>query len=182
MDNPDLWSRISKQDDLNAFKSLHAMYYAQLCDFVFSYLKTKELCEEVISDVFFNIWHKRTELKDIRNIKSYLYTCSRNHSIDQIRKNSIRIQPDICCTEIEISDPDSELTKQIESTEFKKNIQLAMEQLPPQCRLIFKMLINDQLSYKEISQILELSRKTVEAQVLIAYKKLTVTLKNVYVK
>jgi len=65
--------------------------------------------------------------------------------------------------------------------EFKANVQKAINQLPPQCQLIFKMLINDQLAYKEIAEILNLSRKTVEAQVSIAYKKITVLLKKIYI-
>ena len=64
--------------------------------------------------------------------------------------------------------------------EFRINIRKSIEQLPPECKLIFKMLVNDQLAYKEISEILNLSRKTVEAQVAIAYKKITVLLKNIY--
>jgi RNA polymerase sigma-70 factor (ECF subfamily) len=180
--NTDLWKRICENDDLNAFEALHTQYYAQLCNFVYSYLKERESCEEVVSDVFVALWQKRKELTAIRNIQSYLYTCSKNLSIDLIRKNAIRIQPDTNLYEIDIPDLDENLLSPIELAEFRGNLQNAIDQLPPQCQLIFKMLINDQLAYKEIAEILNLSRKTVEAQIAIAYKKITVLLKKVYIQ
>ena len=181
VDTQELWIGISENDDLNAFQSLHSMYYGKLCDFVFSYLKEKESCEEVISDVFVNVWQKRKELGNIRNIQAYLYTCAKNQSIDLIRKNAIRIQPDTNCFEIDIPDIDSNLLSPLEMKEFRENLQKAISELPTQCQIIFKMVANDQLSYKEIAEVLNLSRKTVEAQVTIAYKKLTVYLKKIYV-
>lgn len=179
-ENQDLWRRVCEDDDLISFETLHNMYYARLCNFVYLYLKEKESCEEVVSDVFVALWQKRKELIDVRNIQSYLYTCSKNLSIDLIRKNAIRIQPDTSCYEIDIPDIDDALLSPIEMKEFRDNLQKAIDSLPPQCQIIFKMLINDQLTYKEIAEILNLSRKTVEAQVAIAYKKITFLLKKIY--
>lgn len=175
-----LWNRICKNDDLTAFEELHKIFYGVLCNFTFSYLKDRQSCEEVVSDVFVAVWQKRNELRDVRNIRSYLYTCSKNLSIDLIRKNSIRIQPDTNCFEVEIPELDENLLSPIEMKEFRAKVNEAIEKLPPQCKLIFKMLINDQLAYKEIAEILNLSRKTVEAQIAIAYRKITHNLKNIY--
>jgi len=179
-ESQELWKRVCEEDDLNAFETLHSMYYARLANFVFLYLKDKESCEEVVSDVFVALWQKRKGLTSIRNIQSYLYTCSKNLSIDLIRKNAIRIQPDTNCYEIDIPDVEDSILSPLEMKEFRTNMQKAVDLLPPQCQIIFKMLLNDQLSYKEIAEILNLSRKTVEAQVAIAYKKITVLLKKIY--
>ncbi len=176
----DLWRQIQEKDDMNAFEALHTLYYGKLCDFVFSYLKEKESCEEVVSGVFVSIWQKRKDLQSIRNIQSYLYSCSKNKSIDLIRKNAIRIQSDTNCFKIDIVDIDTNLLTSLEMKEFREYLQKAINELPPQCQIIFKMLVNDQLSYKEIAEIMNLSRKTVEAQVSIAYKKLTAILKKIY--
>lgn len=181
IDNQELWSRICQNNDLDAFQALHNLFYSRLCNFVFQYLKEKESCEEVVSDVFVSIWQKRNELQHIKNIQSYLYTCTKNLAIDLIRKNAIRIHSDTNCYELEIPDVDDNFLSPLDMKEFKENMQKAIEELPPQCKLIFKMLINDQLSYKEIAEILNLSRKTVEAQVAIAYKKLTFILKKIYI-
>jgi len=180
IDHQEFWVRIYENDDMEAFQSLHRIYYSKLCDFVYFYLKEKEPCEEVVSDVFVSIWQKRAELRHIRNIQSYLYTCSKNLAIDLIRKNSIRIQPDTNCFGLEIPEIDDNLLSPLEMAEFRENLQKSINELPPQCQLIFKMLVNDQLTYKEIAEILNLSRKTVEAQVAIAYKKITILLKKIY--
>lgn len=176
-----LWKKICRNDDMLAFEQLHSIYYASLCNFAFNYLKDRQLCEEVISDVFVALWQKRKELEEVRNIRSYLYTCSKNLSIDTIRKNAIRIQPDTNCFEIEIPEIEDSFLSPLEMKEFRTKMNEAIEQLPPQCKLIFKMLVNDQLAYKEIAEILNLSRKTVEAQISIAYKKITAALKKIYV-
>ena len=81
---------------------------------------------------------------------------------------------------MEIADVDEQLLSPLEMKEFKQKLNEAIEELPPQCKLIFKMLVNDQLAYKEIAELLDLSRKTVEAQIAIAYKKLTAQLKKMY--
>lgn len=180
IESQNLWKKICEQDDLTAFEALHTTYYAALCNFTFSYLKDRESCEEVVSDVFVALWQKRKHLRDIRNIQSYLYTCSKNLSIDLIRKNAIRIQPDTNCYEIDIPDIDDHFLSPLEMKEFRSKMNEAIEQLPSQCKLIFKMLVNDQLTSKEIAEILNLSRKTVEAQIAIAYKKITVILKKIY--
>lgn len=175
-----LWEKVYRDDDIASYEQLHANYYAALCNFTFSYLKDRQLCEEVISDVFVAVWQKRKELTHVRNIKSYLYTCAKNLSIDTIRKNNTMIQPDTSIYEVEIADVDEQLLSPLEMNEFKQKMNAAIEELPPQCKLIFKMLVNDQLAYKEIAEILNLSRKTVEAQIAIAYKKLTSQLKKLY--
>lgn len=181
IDNQNLWKRVCELDDLNSFELLHKTYYSQLCNFVFSFLKERESCEEVVSDVFVALWQKRKDLTDIRNIQSYLYTCSKNLSIDLTRKNAIRIHSDTNCFELDIPDVDDSFLSPIELKEFRENLQKAIQELPPQCQLIFKMLIYDQLTYKEIAEVLNLSRKTVEAQVAIAYRKITVLLKKIYI-
>lgn len=175
-----LWEKVYRDDDIASYEQLHANYYAALCNFTFSYLKDRQLCEEVISDVFVAVWQKRKELTHVRNIKSYLYTCAKNLSIDTIRKNNTMIQPDTSIYEVDIADVDEQLLSPLEMKEFKQKMNAAIEELPPQCKLIFKMLVNDQLAYKEIAEILNLSRKTVEAQIAIAYKKLTSQLKKLY--
>lgn len=175
-----LWEKIYKNDDITAFEQLHASYYSALCNFTYSFLKDKHQCEEVVSDVFVAVWQKRKELTHVRNIKSYLYTCSKNLSIDTIRKNNTMIQPDTSLYEVEIAETDDHLLSPLEMKEFRVKLNAAIEELPPQCKLIFKMLINDQLAYKEIAEVLNLSRKTVEAQIAIAYKKLSTHLRKMY--
>ncbi|MFT3749717.1 MAG: sigma-70 family RNA polymerase sigma factor [Agriterribacter sp.] len=62
------------------------------------------------------------------------------------------------------------------SKEVLKYIHQAVENLPPKCRLIFKLVREDGLKYKEIAQVLNISVKTIDAQMAIAAKKITQSL------
>lgn len=174
------WNKIRFENDLASFQNLHHRYYPLLCEFSYLYLGSRESCEEVVDDIFMMLWQKKSELCHIRNIKSYLYTCTRNLSIDLLRKNNktIELSPD--AFELEKVPYSYELTPDFEMTEFREHLQSAVDQLPCRCKLIFRMLLNDNLKSAEIAEILNLSKKTIETQIAIAYKKLTVALKKVY--
>lgn len=177
-----LWDKIRNEDDLDAFKNLHSLYYAKLCDFSFLYLKDKLPCEEVVSDVFVTIWNKRKELRNINNIQSYIYKCTRNLSIDLLRKNSRTIDLETELFEVEEIKHDHDLFAEYDMKEFRMHLQGAVDKLPAQCKLIFRMLLNDNLSCAEIAETLNLSKKTIETQISIAYRKLIVILKRIYEK
>lgn len=174
------WKKMQTEDDLDAFRQLHAFFYPLLCDFSFAYLRTREAAEEVVDDVFVNLWRKRGELEGVKNIKSYLYTCTRNLSIDHLRRNSRTIDLETGDFKLEKIKYSYEFDSEFEMQEFRKHLQAAVDELPRRCCLIFKMLLNDNLSCSEIATVLELSKKTVETQVAIAYRKLTAALKEVY--
>ncbi len=159
-------------NDEYAFKKMYYSYYAQLCQFAFLFLKSKELSEEVVSDVFLKIWINREKLRKIKNIKSYLYTAVRNQSIDYIRLQKPYEKDAIGIYEIEIVSTDPIAEDTIMQNEKKELLQKAVDELPEKCRLILRMHLNDQLSYKEIAEILNISRKTVETQITIAIRKL----------
>ena len=62
------------------------------------------------------------------------------------------------------------------SAEKVTKILLAIDQLPPRCKLIFKLIKEDGLRYKDVAKLLDLSVKTVEAQLAIAIKKIAITI------
>ena len=177
-----LWDHIRTENDLKSFECLHHLYYAKLCDFSFSLLKERSACEEVVSDVFVTIWGKRKELEHVNNILSFLYTCTKNLSIDLLRKNNRAIDLESIFFEIEDLTHSHNFFSEYDMVKFREHLQKAVDELPAQCKLIFKMVLNDHLNCSEIAEILNLSKKTIETQVSIAYKKLTVILKKVYKK
>ena len=175
-----LWEMLKKSDDLLAFQKLHAYFYPLLCDFSFIYLRCREASEEVVDDVFVTLWRKKGNLGHVKNIKSYLYTCTRNLSIDYLRKGSRTQEVETGEFKIEKLPYSYEFESDLEMEEFRGHLQEAVDQLPKRCKLIFKMFLNDNLTCGEIAVVLELSKKTVETQVAIAYRKLTAALKTIY--
>lgn len=154
-----------------AFEKLYHLYYKRLCQFAFLFLKSKELSEEAVSDVFFNVWTKRQHLKSVRNIRSYLYTAVKHQAIDYLRSQVNYHKDDIDAYQLELISTDPSADDTVEHNDIRKLLQQAFDELPVRCRMIARMHFNDQLQYKEIAKILGVSRKTVEAQIAIATRK-----------
>ena len=75
-----------KQNDSVALRIIFERYFEPLCFFSFQILKSSELCEESVSDVFTNIWLKRKSIDIKSNFRSYLYTAVKNQSINYLRQ------------------------------------------------------------------------------------------------
>lgn len=174
------WNDFKQSGNVDAFHNLHRHFYTDLVVFAFSYLKEKCDSEEVVDDVFIGLWEKREALGEIRNIKSFLYTCTRNKALDLLRKNNKTPQFEDDMFVIERAAWTDNVAEGLELNEFFNLLQQEIDKLPKQCKLIFRMYINDGLKNAEIADILGLARKTVEAQIYIASKKLTAMLKNIY--
>ena len=84
----DIIKKIS-EGDIQLFELLFKKYYQMLCDFGMKYLKSIDEAEEVVQDVFYNIWKNREQLRINTSIKSYLYTSVRNNSLQKIRVHNL---------------------------------------------------------------------------------------------
>ncbi|HEY0677804.1 MAG TPA: RNA polymerase sigma-70 factor [Chitinophagaceae bacterium] len=163
---------IARNDDSTAYKQLFQLYYERLRQFALSLTRSKESAEEVVSDVFLKIWIKRKSLLKINNKHLYLYICTRNMSLNRIakEKRNSSFSLDDCLVEVRsiYYDPEQLMI----TAEMVRRIQSAINQLPPKCRLIFKMIKEDDLKYKEVAELLSISHKTVENQMTIALRKI----------
>jgi RNA polymerase sigma-70 factor (ECF subfamily) len=116
-------------------------------------------------------------LHKIENLNVYLYVAVKNKALDHLSKD--HLQPSVDITAIHSNDHitfDLSPEQLIISRETVMMINKAIEQLPPRCRLIFKLVKEDGLKYKEVASILNVSIKTVEAQLTIAVKKLGIAI------
>lgn len=167
-----LLDRISLEGDEKAFRQLFELYVDGLSRFSISILKNKALAEEAVSDVFYNVWVHRGKLSQIENFKAYLFTSVRNTALNYLDKErrSKVIQLEDLSVSILIDEicPESELI----SKELKEAIGRAIDHLPERCKLIFSLAKIEQLKYKEIAQILDISVKTIDNQLAIATRKI----------
>jgi RNA polymerase sigma-70 factor (family 1) len=167
-----LQSRIARFDDQEAYKELFTSLYSALLLFAKSMVKSKESAEELVSDVFIRIWEKRRDLEKIANLKVYLYVSIRNAALNYL--SSQKRNPTNPLDEFHAEftsiyfDPEQLLI----TADMLALIKKAIDQLPPKCKIIFKLVKEDGLKYKEVAEILNLSVKTVENQVAIALQKL----------
>jgi RNA polymerase sigma-70 factor (ECF subfamily) len=165
-----------------AFRQLYHHFYKKLLQFAFVLVKQKEVAEELVEDVFIKFWKNREAAENIRNVKVYLYTAAKNTSLNYLAsKMHANITKPFDAINIELAgtlSPDQIL---IYSETFAK-IKRAIEMLPPRCKMIFKLIREDGLKYKEVAEILNLSISTVEAQMTIAIRRIAFVVKEDFEK
>ena len=158
--------------DQDAFRILFHHYAAKLILFSQSMLLSKEAATEVVDDVWVKIWKNRENLESIENLRIYLYTATKNTSLNYLSKKAKEM----------ITEPFNDISVQIReehcpeqqmiTEEIFAKIHESVQDLPPRCKLIFKLVREDGLKYKEVAEILKISENTVDAQMVIAVRRI----------
>jgi len=160
---------MGKGSQIEAYENMFRRYQPALVKYATTILYSSEDGREVVQDVFINVWQKRDRLEFGDGLKSYLYRAVRNQSLNRIQRNKIET--------VSLDEQIYLLAKEVDTGDDEKNrrLQQVFSQiglLPANCREIFLMSRIEGLSHKEIAEILDISRKTVENQVGIALKKI----------
>lgn len=172
----ELQQRIALYEDMEAYHALYDHFYHNLHSFCFSFVKSNEVAEEIVSDVFVKLWQIRNQLTDIDNLKVYLYSIAKNFSLNYITrhfKNPVNSLDDLDIEPVVNMGNPEELCI---SSDLVNRIRQTIRKLPPQCRLIFQMVKEDGMRYKEVAAILNISPITVRNQLAIAIRKIVETL------
>jgi RNA polymerase sigma-70 factor (family 1) len=164
--------RIACFDDQHAYKELFTSLYSYLCTFARTIVKSKEPAEEVVSDVFIKIWEMRKDLEKIENLKVYLYVSTRNHSLNYLEKQKRIVTNSTGELHTEFVSLYFDPEQLLITADMLALIHKAIDQLPPKCKMIFKLVKEDGLKYREVAEILSISIKTVENQLAIALHKI----------
>jgi len=148
--------------------------YKSLYDFALAILKLREPAEEITSDVFIRIWERRSvpEYARIRSCRLYLFMCVKNASLNYLRDSKRPEQLDL--DHISLADWKLETNPEelMITAEMAGRLNKAISELPVRCGIIFRLIKEEGLSYKEAAQLLDVSEKTVENQIGIALKKI----------
>lgn len=168
----EIMSSISKYDDQSAFKKFFDIYYPKLLNYAHYILESRQDADEVVSGLFVKMWDQRKKLPDIKNLDAYLYTSTKNLSYNYLRDNKEFFLKTLEVNECKFIPSLENPEKQYLDMELKEKILEAMEELPPRCKLIFRMVREDGLKYAEVATLLELSVKTVEVQMGRAFSKM----------
>lgn len=160
-----------------AFEVLFKRYYKNLCVFALRYIPEEDVVEDLVQEMFFKLWDKRSNLFITTSLESYLYRSVHNLAINFLNHEKIKrgykdkviqgfknklYNDDIAYWEFGLEE------------EVKKNI----EELPERRRKIFKMSRFEELKNHEIAEKLDVSIKTVEAQMTQAIRFLRDKLKD----
>jgi RNA polymerase sigma-70 factor (ECF subfamily) len=161
-------------DAQKAMKELYMYYYPKLVLFVSYYIKSKHDAEEIVSDTFYAVWEQREKLFKVQNFNTYIYAIAKNNVFDFLKykeKNNMYIKYDISEVEYLVkstSDPETDFIRK----ELLERLNDAIESLPTQNKIAFKLVRELRLKYKEAAEIMGISLKTLEAHVTSATKRL----------
>jgi RNA polymerase sigma-70 factor (family 1) len=164
--------RIALYDDETAYKELFSLFYKPLQQFAYTFTRSHEMSEEIVSDVFISIWQRRRQLEEIDNLKVYLYISTKNAALKYLLKQQKEVAISIDNLHVEIGSQYNDPEQLMMTAEMLARAEQAISNLPPRCKLVFKLIREDGLRYKEVAEILGISVKTIDSQLAIALQKI----------
>ncbi|MBO9593346.1 MAG: RNA polymerase sigma-70 factor [Niabella sp.] len=158
-------------DCREAFEKLYLHFVPGMQTFAASLVGDREVALDLVQDLFVNLWINRKNLAAIERPASYLYHALKNNTVHYL-KSSRRIaslMPDegerVRLTE---NSPETDVI----AKETWQLLETTINGLPYKCRLVFRLIKEDGLKYKEVAHLLEISVKTVEAHMRLAYSRI----------
>lgn len=158
-----------KLQDSTAFSQLYTLYVKKIYAYVLGILKSPSLAEDVTQDTFVKLWEHAASVQTDRPIQPFLFTIARNLSLNVIKQASKQtwISDELFLYAIGQQEDGLQYTQRKQTGEF---IKLAIDQLPPQRRLIYDLCRNYGYSYKEAAEKLGIKDSTVNSQMVKALK------------
>jgi RNA polymerase sigma-70 factor (ECF subfamily) len=154
-----------RNGNTEAFEILYFRYFASLCRFAFKKLQNETIVEELVQDVFVDLWKKRNELNTEGEVVSLLYAMLRNKALHELRAKMIQSRHIEEFRQLHKDDQAIELTEQLYASQIQEQMKRAIEKLSPQCRQAFTLSRYEHLSYKEIAEKMKISVNTVEKHI-----------------
>ncbi|HKI45995.1 MAG TPA: RNA polymerase sigma-70 factor [Balneolales bacterium] len=160
-----------QEGDATAFKLLFDTYYASLCEYAVSFVRLTPVAEDLVQDVFANIWNMRENWSPNHTIKSYLFRAVRNQALNYIKHD--KLEKSWAEQVRQNSDQDLVFDPEVsDHSDLEKTIYQAIDDLPPRRCAVFVLSRFYHLTYVEIADALDISVKTVEKHIRIALMQL----------
>jgi RNA polymerase sigma-70 factor (ECF subfamily) len=159
-----------KQGDQDAFNRLFHSYHKRLVAYAYAYTRDINQAEDIAQEAFVRFWNSRDKLEESQPAKQLLFTIAHRIFIDQYRQQKRHT--------VLLDDLKEEVMSEIiqeGSDEFEGRLALLKkfkDELPDRCREVLHMSKVEGYSYREIAEILDISVKSVESQMRLAYQKI----------
>jgi len=175
MDNEAFIRLILKEDPEKGFAVLFKRYYGPLCSHVTRFVYSREIAQDIVSDVFLNFWKKKLYETVTSTFRAYLYTAVRNSAYNHLKQEfGEKLEPADDEQWVEDLDPQSILLL----NELMTRIERSIDTFPPQCQKVFLLSRFEGRKNREIAAELEIRPKTVEAHMMKALGILRKTLSD----
>ncbi|HSC38130.1 MAG TPA: RNA polymerase sigma-70 factor [Chitinophagaceae bacterium] len=160
-----------------AFTQIYHQYWKLLFSVAANKLNNLADAEEVVQEVFADLWKRRTEIDIRQSLKSYLAAAVKFQVYSLLYKKYRKRQFE---QSLEQGTSASHVEEQYDLKVLQEKLQQTAAQLPGRCRLVYELSREAGLSNKEIAQSLDISEKTVENQMTQALKSLRTSLKSFF--
>ena len=158
-----------RRRDSQVYEVVFKKYYPLLVVFVVRHIGDEDVAKDIVQDIFFKLFERGHSLPDNFQLKSWFYRVARNAAVDYLRHLQVEDKYKFLMAEAMISIPD--IDEEIDEQVYAK-VNLAIESLPEQCRLIIKLNVLEGKKYQEIAEELGITINTIRTQVSRGYKKL----------
>jgi RNA polymerase sigma-70 factor (ECF subfamily) len=170
-----LQREVALNRDKRAYEELFILFYKRMTRFAITIVRSREAAEEVYSNVLLKLWDMGPALGTVDNLTVYLFISVRNESLNYLSKyykyetvdiESIEATPGVYTPE-----------ESMLLSELHRTIHRSVHSLPVKCQLVYRLIKEEGMSYKEVAEILHLSVNTIEGHMTTALRKLSVSLR-----
>lgn len=163
------WAARIRAGDYAAFERLFRAHYDDLVYFVTGYVKRPDVAEELVQDVFFNIWKSRRRWNPRGALNAYLFGAARNNSLKYLKRQRLlsRIKDEVSDWAVPHEENPS---REVELHDFHRALRRAVDSLPDRRRQVFLLSREQGLTYAQIAAVMKISVNTVENQMVKAIK------------
>jgi len=172
-------SKVAYYRNEQSYKCLFLYFHPVLYRFAFNILKDKSVSEEIVSDIMLKIWEMGNKLSQIQYLKIFLITSVKNACFTYLssKKHQQSLSESIDNEDINSSNGENPEQLYIYS-EVTQRVNLVIASLPMKCQMVFRLIKEEGLSYKEVSKVLEISQNTIETHMRIALRKIRMDLQH----
>lgn len=170
------WLEGIRQGDREAFTHAFRAFYNRLCVYAEGYVRSPEVAEELVEDLFVWIWQRRDRLELRGRLKPYLYTAVRNRALKQLRSERVRARAHAGAAQAEYSPAMGRSAiaadEDLNASELTAIVRATLDALPERPREAFLLARQHGLSHAEIARVMDIAVSTVEKHVVRAMRTL----------
>ncbi len=169
-----------REGDQHSFEELFKAFFTSGRRFILTFISDKDTADEILQEVFIQIWNKREIFQSEVHFKAYFYKSLRNNTIKRITRSKHTLEIESASGEIDssLSRESEDLFHKVTQTEFNREISRAVSALPLKRRQIILLSMSG-MSADQIADALNITVNTVKSQKTKAYNTLRQELKNI---
>lgn len=166
----------ARHDDADSFEALFREHYPRLCELVHGYVRSREVAEDIVQDLFLTLWSKRRSGGSVELTAAYLFVAARNRALKHLRHGRVVARAHEQVAAERSREAPDRADDDVRYGEATAAVEAAIAGLPDRCREVFLLSRRQHMSYAEIAAALGISVKTVEVQMWRALRKLRAAL------